>query len=171
VTACADIVAQGYGSLGLMTSVLITPDGKTVEAEAAHGTVTRHYREHQVRIARASTRTDMHARACTWWHPFFLASAALRLWCSRPFSFFVFLRGLFCSSRRAARPRPTPLRRSSPGRRVSRTAPSSTTTRSLRTSARASRRSASRPSTPVSHRPGHSCARSNSAARACARRI
>jgi len=43
----SDIVAQGYGSLGLMTSVLFTPDGKTVEAEAAHGTVTRHYREHQ----------------------------------------------------------------------------------------------------------------------------
>ncbi|KIZ06725.1 isocitrate dehydrogenase [Monoraphidium neglectum] len=43
----SDIVAQGYGSLGLMTSVLITPDGKTVEAEAAHGTVTRHWREHQ----------------------------------------------------------------------------------------------------------------------------
>src|SRR6202166_2781204 len=43
----SDIVAQGYGSLGLMTSVLLTPDGKTVEAEAAHGTVTRHYREHQ----------------------------------------------------------------------------------------------------------------------------
>jgi isocitrate dehydrogenase len=40
-------VAQGYGSLGLMTSVLLTPDGQTVEAEAAHGTVTRHYREHQ----------------------------------------------------------------------------------------------------------------------------
>ena len=43
----SDIVAQGFGSLGLMTSVLITPDGKTFEAEAAHGTVTRHYREHQ----------------------------------------------------------------------------------------------------------------------------
>lgn len=43
----SDIVAQGYGSLGLMTSVLVCPDGKTVEAEAAHGTVTRHYREHQ----------------------------------------------------------------------------------------------------------------------------
>ncbi|KAG0745831.1 hypothetical protein G6F57_004248 [Rhizopus arrhizus] len=43
----SDIIAQGYGSLGLMTSVLYTPDGKTVEAEAAHGTVTRHYREHQ----------------------------------------------------------------------------------------------------------------------------
>src|SRR5712672_1633980 len=43
----SDTVAQGYGSLGLMTSVLATPDGKTVEAEAAHGTVTRHYREHQ----------------------------------------------------------------------------------------------------------------------------
>ena len=42
-----DTVAQGYGSLGLMTSVLMTPDGKTVESEAAHGTVTRHYREHQ----------------------------------------------------------------------------------------------------------------------------
>ena len=43
----SDTVAQGYGSLGLMTSVLMTPDGRTVEAEAAHGTVTRHYREHQ----------------------------------------------------------------------------------------------------------------------------
>jgi len=43
----SDIVAQGYGSLGLMTSVLLCPDGKTVETEAAHGTVTRHYREHQ----------------------------------------------------------------------------------------------------------------------------
>ena len=43
----SDIVAQGFGSLGLMTSVLMTPDGKIVEAEAAHGTVTRHYREHQ----------------------------------------------------------------------------------------------------------------------------
>ena len=44
----SDIVAQGFGSLGLMTSVLMTPDGQTVEAEAAHGTVTRHYREHQL---------------------------------------------------------------------------------------------------------------------------
>ncbi|MFO7297645.1 MAG: NADP-dependent isocitrate dehydrogenase, partial [Pseudomonadota bacterium] len=43
----SDSVAQGFGSLGLMTSVLMTPDGKTVEAEAAHGTVTRHYREYQ----------------------------------------------------------------------------------------------------------------------------
>ncbi len=43
----SDTVAQGFGSLGLMTSVLVTPDGKTVEAEAAHGTVTRHYRQHQ----------------------------------------------------------------------------------------------------------------------------
>ena len=43
----SDTVAQGYGSLGLMTSVLMSPDGKTVEAEAAHGTVTRHYRLHQ----------------------------------------------------------------------------------------------------------------------------
>ncbi len=43
----SDVVAQGFGSLGLMTSVLMTPDGKTVESEAAHGTVTRHYREHQ----------------------------------------------------------------------------------------------------------------------------
>jgi isocitrate dehydrogenase len=43
----SDIVAQGFGSLGLMTSVLLSPDGKTVESEAAHGTVTRHYREHQ----------------------------------------------------------------------------------------------------------------------------
>ena len=44
----SDTVAQGYGSLGLMTSVLMSPDGKTVEAEAAHGTVTRHFRDHQV---------------------------------------------------------------------------------------------------------------------------
>ena len=43
----SDTVAQGFGSLGLMTSVLMTPDGKTVEAEAAHGTVTRHFREHE----------------------------------------------------------------------------------------------------------------------------
>jgi len=43
----SDIVAQGFGSLGMMTSVLMTPDGKTIEAEAAHGTVTRHYRQHQ----------------------------------------------------------------------------------------------------------------------------
>ncbi|MBV9289162.1 MAG: NADP-dependent isocitrate dehydrogenase, partial [Hyphomicrobiales bacterium] len=43
----SDTVAQGYGSLGLMTSVLMSPDGRTVEAEAAHGTVTRHYREHE----------------------------------------------------------------------------------------------------------------------------
>jgi isocitrate dehydrogenase len=43
----SDVVAQGFGSLGLMTSVLLTPDGKCVEAEAAHGTVTRHYRQHQ----------------------------------------------------------------------------------------------------------------------------
>uniref|UniRef100_A0A915KLV3 isocitrate dehydrogenase (NADP(+)) n=1 Tax=Romanomermis culicivorax TaxID=13658 RepID=A0A915KLV3_ROMCU len=43
----SDIIAQGFGSLGLMTSVLVCPDGKTIEAEAAHGTVTRHYREHQ----------------------------------------------------------------------------------------------------------------------------
>jgi isocitrate dehydrogenase len=43
----SDTVAQGFGSLGLMTSVLVTPDGKTMEAEAAHGTVTRHFRDHQ----------------------------------------------------------------------------------------------------------------------------
>jgi isocitrate dehydrogenase len=43
----SDTVAQGFGSLGLMTSVLMSPDGSTVEAEAAHGTVTRHYRQHQ----------------------------------------------------------------------------------------------------------------------------
>ena len=43
----SDIVAQGFGSLGLMTSTLVTPDGITMEAEAAHGTVTRHYRQHQ----------------------------------------------------------------------------------------------------------------------------
>jgi isocitrate dehydrogenase len=59
----SDIVAQGYGSLGLMTSVLITPDGKTVEAEAAHGTVTRHYRDHQ---AGKETSTNPIASIYAW---------------------------------------------------------------------------------------------------------
>ena len=53
----SDTVAQGFGSLGLMTSVLMTPDGKTVEAEAAHGTVTRHYRQHQ-KGKETSTNSD-----------------------------------------------------------------------------------------------------------------
>src|SRR5262249_227409 len=53
----SDTVAQGFGSLGLMTSVLMTADGKTVEAEAAHGTVTRHYREHQQGKATSTTPT------------------------------------------------------------------------------------------------------------------
>ncbi len=59
----SDLVAQGYGSLGLMTSVLITPDGKTVEAEAAHGTVTRHYRLHQQGKA---TSTNSPLRSYAW---------------------------------------------------------------------------------------------------------
>jgi len=59
----SDIVAQGYGSLGLMTSVLTTPDGKTVEAEAVHGTVTRHYREHQ---AGKETSTNPVASIFAW---------------------------------------------------------------------------------------------------------
>jgi len=59
----SDIVAQGYGSLGLMTSVLVTPDGKTIEAEAAHGTVTRHYREHQ---AGKETSTNPIASIFAW---------------------------------------------------------------------------------------------------------
>ena len=59
----SDTVAQGYGSLGLMTSVLFTPDGKTVEAEAAHGTVTRHYREHQ---KGKSTSTNSIASIFAW---------------------------------------------------------------------------------------------------------
>jgi len=59
----SDIVAQGYGSLGLMTSVLVTPDGKTIEAEAAHGTVTRHYREHQ---AGRETSTNPVASIFAW---------------------------------------------------------------------------------------------------------
>jgi isocitrate dehydrogenase len=59
----SDTVAQGYGSLGLMTSVLMTPDGKTVEAEAAHGTVTRHYREHQ---AGKATSTNPIASIFAW---------------------------------------------------------------------------------------------------------
>jgi len=53
----SDIVAQGFGSLGLMTSVLMSPDGKTVEAEAAHGTVTRHYRLHQQGKATSTNST------------------------------------------------------------------------------------------------------------------
>ena len=56
----SDQVAQGFGSLGLMTSVLMTPDGKTVEAEAAHGTVTRHYRQHQQGKARRPAPTRSH---------------------------------------------------------------------------------------------------------------
>jgi isocitrate dehydrogenase len=59
----SDTVAQGYGSLGLMTSVLMTPDGKTVESEAAHGTVTRHYREHQ---AGRATSTNPIASIFAW---------------------------------------------------------------------------------------------------------
>src|SRR4051812_12549424 len=59
----SDTVAQGFGSLGLMTSVLMTPDGKTVEAKAAHGTVTRHYREHQ---KGKSTSTNSIASIFAW---------------------------------------------------------------------------------------------------------
>ena len=65
----SDTVAQGFGSLGLMTSVLMTPDGQTVEAEAAHGTVTRHYREHQKgardldQLDRLDLRLDARPRA------------------------------------------------------------------------------------------------------------
>ena len=59
----SDTVAQGYGSLGLMTSVLMTPDGKTVEAEAAHGTVTRHYRQYQ---KGESTSTNSMASIFAW---------------------------------------------------------------------------------------------------------
>jgi len=59
----SDTVAQGFGSLGLMTSVLVTPDGKTMEAEAAHGTVTRHYRDHQ---AGKKTSTNPIASIFAW---------------------------------------------------------------------------------------------------------
>jgi isocitrate dehydrogenase len=59
----SDTIAQGFGSLGLMTSVLMTPDGKTVEAEAAHGTVTRHYRQHQ---AGKATSTNSIASIYAW---------------------------------------------------------------------------------------------------------
>jgi isocitrate dehydrogenase len=59
----SDIVAQGFGSLGLMTSVLMTPDGKVVESEAAHGTVTRHYRDHQ---AGKATSTNPIASIFAW---------------------------------------------------------------------------------------------------------
>ncbi len=59
----SDQVAQGFGSLGLMTSVLLTPDGKTMEAEAAHGTVTRHFRQHQ---KGESTSTNSIASIFAW---------------------------------------------------------------------------------------------------------
>ena len=59
----SDQVAQGFGSLGLMTSILMTPDGKTVEAEAAHGTVTRHFRQHQ---AGKATSTNPIASIFAW---------------------------------------------------------------------------------------------------------
>jgi len=59
----SDIVAQGYGSLGMMTSELLCPDGRTLEAEAAHGTVTRHYREHQ---AGKETSTNPVASIFAW---------------------------------------------------------------------------------------------------------
>ncbi|MBT2507179.1 NADP-dependent isocitrate dehydrogenase [Streptomyces sp. ISL-98] len=59
----SDIVAQGFGSLGLMTSVLMSPDGRTIEAEAAHGTVTRHYRQHQ---AGKATSTNPIASVFAW---------------------------------------------------------------------------------------------------------
>ena len=59
----SDTVAQGFGSLGLMTSLLMTPDGKVVEAEAAHGTVTRHYRQHQ---AGQATSTNSIASIFAW---------------------------------------------------------------------------------------------------------
>ncbi len=59
----SDVVAQGFGSLGLMTSILLTPDGKTVETEAAHGTVTRHYRDHQ---AGKETSTNPIASIFAW---------------------------------------------------------------------------------------------------------
>jgi len=59
----SDIVAQGYGSLGLMSSVLVCPDGKTIESEAAHGTVTRHYRQHQ---AGKKTSTNPIASIFAW---------------------------------------------------------------------------------------------------------
>jgi isocitrate dehydrogenase len=59
----SDTVAQGFGSLGLMTSVLITPDGQIMESEAAHGTVTRHYRDHQ---AGKKTSTNPSASIFAW---------------------------------------------------------------------------------------------------------
>lgn len=134
----SDIVAQGYGSLGLMTSVLITPDGKTVESEAAHGTVTRHYREHQVRSdfdtlqacplhLRRSSTAFLHRKWICFPH-----ISCIFLLCS--FSFFLFFSFSPRSCRRARRPPPTPSRLSSLGRRVWPTAPSWTPTRSWPTS-------------------------------------
>ncbi len=91
----SDTVAQGFGSLGLMTSVLMTPDGKTVEAEAAHGTVTRHYRQHQQGkptstnpIASIFAWTGGSSTAASWtapprWSP---SRRPWRTWWSRPSS-------------------------------------------------------------------------------------
>ena len=79
----SDTVAQGYGSLGLMTSVLMTPDGKTMEAEAAHGTVTRHYREHQ-KGKETSTNSIASIFAWTRGLPIAPSSTTTRSWRSSP---------------------------------------------------------------------------------------
>lgn len=81
----SDVVAQGFGSLGLMTSILITPDGKTVETEAAHGTVTRHYREHQ---AGKATSTNPIASIFAWtqglsYRAKFDNNEPLKQWCDK----------------------------------------------------------------------------------------
>ncbi len=62
----SDSIAQGFGSLGLMTSVLITPDGKIMEAEAAHGTVTRHYRDHQAGKPTSTNPIALYFRLDPW---------------------------------------------------------------------------------------------------------
>ncbi len=79
----SDTVAQGYGSLGLMTSVLMTPDGQIVEAEAAHGTVTRHYREHQ-KGKETSTNSIASIFAWTRVSPTAPSSTTTRNWRSLP---------------------------------------------------------------------------------------
>ena len=81
----SDVVAQGFGSLGLMTSVLLTPDGKTVETEAAHGTVTRHYRQHQ---QGKETSTNPIASIFAWtqglnYRARFDNNAALKVFCAK----------------------------------------------------------------------------------------
>jgi isocitrate dehydrogenase len=138
----SDLVAQGFGSLGLMTSVLLCPDGKTMEAEAAHGTVTRHYRLHQqVRTEPSEQLSPCHVSHVRHHCVPCASSACVSASVCVPVSL-----SMGCAGNRARRRRPTRLRPSLRGRAALRTGPSWTTMRRWRTlrrrwSACASRRS------------------------------